>query len=166
MTDLMLTPRERAQLRALAQRADDGRLSRRAYALLWQDGGKPVSAIAEQLGLSRQTIYGWLERFAGRVGQGMEARLADAPRSGRPCTAAGIIDPLIDGVIETDPRDLGYSSTVWTAPLLVTYLSGKHQLSVSCQSVRLAIARLRIRWKRPRHQLALRPDTWQQAKGG
>jgi len=32
--------------------------------------------------------------------------------------------------------------------------------------VRLAIQRLRIRWKRPRHTLALRPATWRQAKGG
>jgi len=79
---------------------------------------------------------------------------------------ARVIDPLIDALIETDPRELGYRATVWTAPLLMTYLADEHTLSVSCQSVRLAIERLRIRWKRPRHQLALRPDTWQQAKGG
>lgn len=166
MTDLVLTRRERQQLQVAAKQAADGRLSRRAYALLWLADGMIVSAIADQLGMSRQTIYGWIERFHDRAGQGLEARLADAPRSGRPCTVAGVIDPLIDQVIETDPRELGYRSTVWTAPLLVTYLSEAHDLSVSCQSVRLAIARLRVRWKRPRHQLALRPATWQQAKGG
>jgi hypothetical protein len=32
--------------------------------------------------------------------------------------------------------------------------------------VSLAIRRLRIRWKRPRHHLTLCPDTWRQAKGG
>ncbi len=166
MTELALTRRERQQLQALARQARDGRLSRRAYALLWLDDGETCVRVAEQLGLSRQTIYGWVERFQARSGQGWEARLADAPRSGRPCTVAGVIDPLIEGVIETDPREVGYRSTVWTAPLLVTYLWEQHSLSVSCQSVRLAIARLRIRWKRPRHQLALRPDTWRQAKGG
>ena len=84
----------------------------------------------------------------------------------RPCTAQGIIDPLIEAVIDTDPRAFGYRSTIWTAPLLVSYLDKQHHLAVSCQSVRLAIARVEMRWKRPRHHLALRPATWQQAKGG
>ncbi|MDQ3651624.1 MAG: hypothetical protein M3458_15400, partial [Acidobacteriota bacterium] len=53
-----------------------------------------------------------------------------------------------------------------TAPLLVEYLRDEHQVVVSDDSVRAAIARLRMRWKRPRHHLALRPETWRQAKGG
>ncbi len=76
------------------------------------------------------------------------------------------IDPLIDVVVDEDPRQFGYRSTLWTAALLVHYLRKEHHLLVSDDSVRLAIARLRIRWKRPRHHLALRPDTWRQAKGG
>jgi hypothetical protein len=46
------------------------------------------------------------------------------------------------------------------------YLEDVHDLSVSRQSVSLALVRLRIRWKRPRHHLALRTPTWRQAKGG
>jgi len=166
MAELALTARERNQLKALAMQARDGRVSRRAYALLWLDEGEAFAAVAAHLDLSRQTIYGWAERYQTRSGQPLAARLADGARSGRPCTVAGVIDALIETVIETDPRELGYRSTVWTAPLLVMYLSMQHGLSVSCQSVRLAIGRLRMKWKRPRHQLALRPDTWQQAKGG
>jgi hypothetical protein len=116
--------------------------------------------------MSRQSVYNWADRFNARRGLPLVARLADGERSGRPCTAQGVIDPLIEAIIEADPREWGYHSTIWTAPLLVCYLSHYHHLAVSCQSVRLAIARLRLRWKRPRHQLALRPDTWQQAKGG
>ena len=77
-----------------------------------------------------------------------------------------MIDPLIDDVIERDPREFGYRSTAWTAPLLVEYLRSTYEIEVSCDSVRLAIRRLDIRWKRPRHTLALRPATWRQAKGG
>jgi len=39
-------------------------------------------------------------------------------------------------------------------------------LPVSRQSVSRAIARLHLRWKRPRHRLGRRPATWRQAKGG
>jgi len=93
-------------------------------------------------------------------------RLLDAPRSGRPATALGIIDPLIDAVIDADPRDYGYRPTVWTAPLLQRYLEEVPAIRTSSKSISRAIARLGIRWKRPRHRLGLRPDTWRQAKGG
>jgi transposase len=73
---------------------------------------------------------------------------------------------LIAEVIDKDPRDLGYRSTDWTAGLLVRHLERAHGIEVSRRSVGLAIDRLGFRWKRPGHQLALRPETWRQAKGG
>ena len=50
--------------------------------------------------------------------------------------------------------------------LLRQHLAESHQLSVSQRSVSYALSRLGIRWKRPRHQLALRARHWRQAKGG
>jgi transposase len=79
---------------------------------------------------------------------------------------SGVIDPLIAEVIDGDPRDLGYCYTGWTNALLRRHLAEVHGLTASRKSVSLALARLGIRWKRPRHQLALRPDTWRQSKGG
>lgn len=166
MTKLTLRPRDRERLEELVSCAHDARLLRRAYGLLWLAAGESPDVIATQLGVSRQSVYNWLDRFRARQGLPLEARLADGERRGRPCTAQGVIDPWIEAIIEADPREWGYHSTIWTAPLLVSYLQRQHRLAVSCQSVRLAIVRLRLRWKRPRHQLALRPDTWQQAKGG
>src|SRR5215470_8066872 len=69
-------------------------------------------------------------------------------------------------VIDHDPRLYDYNSTVWTAPLLTRYLADFAGLHVSIPSVRLALKRLRVKWKHPRYQLSLRPPTWQQAKGG
>ena len=166
MTLITLTPKERQALAALAAQTNQARDLRRAQAVLWLDQGEAVQTIAARLSVSRQTVYHWTERFVERKGCALEVRLADAERSGRPCTAQGIIDPWIEAVIDIDPHEFGCRSTVWTAPLLVSYLADQHHLGVSCQSVRLAIARLKLRWKRPRHQLALRPATWQQAKGG
>ena len=166
MTDFMLTRRARAKLQDLIAHPHDAQPTLRAYALLWLDDGESVSDVAHRLGVTRQTVYNWASRFQARTDVQIAVRLSDAPRGGRPCTAAGVIDPLIDAVIARDPRELEYRSTVWTAPLLVEYLRDEHQLVVSDDSVRGAIARLRMRWKRPRHQLALRPKTWRQAKGG
>jgi transposase len=107
-----------------------------------------------------------LERFHDRDELDLRQRLADARRPGRPRTAGDGIDPWVAEVIDTDPRKLGYHQTVWTAPLLVRYLRDHHEVEVSRKTVGRAIARLGIRWKRPRHQLARRPDTWRQSKGG
>lgn len=166
MTGFRLHPKQREALRQLVVHSQDSHQAVRALALLWLDQGVEVTQIAQRLQTSRQTVYNWALRFEERQGLALELRLADAQRSGRPATAKGIIDPLIDAALDLDPRSLGYHATVWTAPLLVFHLCKAHQLRVCLTSVRLALARLRIRWKRPRHTLALRPKTWRQAKGG
>jgi transposase len=157
---------DRSLLEHLAERTQQAAELRRVLALLWLDDGDDVSEVADRLRVSRQTVYNWAERFQNRGDADLDECLADRARSGRPPTAQGIIDPLLEAVIDDDPRDWGYPATVWTAPLLRQFLSDVHGLVVSAQSVRLAIARLEILWKRPRHRLAQRPDTWRQAKGG
>jgi transposase len=161
-----LQPRERRQLVRLLDHTRDATQLRRAQALLWLHDGQPALRVADLLHVSRQTVYNWLQVFRDRTDLDLADRLLDAPRSGRPATALGIIDPLIDAVIDDDPRGYGYRCTAWTAPLLRRYLEDVHAIATSHKSVSRAIARLGIRWKRPRHRLGLRPDTWRQAKGG
>lgn len=166
MTPLKLNARERLALDRILTCAPDSRTLKRAYALNRVAQGESILEIAAELDVSRQSIYNWIEHFQTRTDQSLALRLTDAPRSGRPKTVAGVIDPLIDAIIDGDPRESGYGSTIWTARLLVHYLADQHAIEVSLPSVRLAIDRLRIRWKRPRHSLALRPAHWRQAKGG
>jgi len=166
MTPRILTERERKMVEAVATQTGDARVLCRAQALLWRDEGESIAEVGERLGVSRRTICYWEAHFHERQALDITARLRDGNRSGRPCTASGIIEPLIEAVIDHEPREWGYRSTVWTAPLLRHYLEDLQGLSISRQSVSLALARLRIRWKRPRHQLALRSPTWRQAKGG
>jgi transposase len=166
MAPLILSPRQRLELEYLASRTPGARERGRAQALLWLDEGETAEQVAASLRVSRRTVYYWVERFQQRHDLGLMERLSDAPRPGRPRAGDGGVDSWIAGVIDSDPRDLGYRPTVWTAPLLVQYLRDHHDIEVSSTTVGRAISRLRIRWKRPRHQLALRPGTWRQSKGG
>jgi transposase len=161
-----LSSKEATLLERLVTATGDIRQWRRAQALLWLDEGDSIEEVADRLRVTRQTVYNWVARFDERAGLEVAQRAADAARCGRPRTAAGIIDPLIDAVIDTDPRQLGYRSTVWTSGLLRLYLDEAHRLSVCAKSVSRALARLQIAWKRPRHTLALRDLFWRQAKGG
>ena len=166
MTLLTLTTQEREGLQDLAAHTPHAGELRRAQALLWLDAGESVQEVAGRLRVTRQTIYNWTQHFQVHRAGDVPTRLATGHRTGRPRTVRGIIDPLILAVIDRDPRELGYRSTVWTAPLLAYYLQKQHQITVSRKSVSLAIGRLQLRWKRPRHELARRPLTWRQAKGG
>lgn len=166
MAPFQLRPHERRALSRLAGSAPTAKELTRAQALLWLDDGEAVDEVAHRLRVSRQTVYSWLLRFRQRTDQDPRARLQDAPRGGRPPTALGIIDPLLAEVIDTDPRGHGYRHTVWTAALLQHYLRQAHGIAVCRRSIGLASARLGICWKRPRHVLGQRPDTWRQAKGG
>jgi transposase len=166
MTLIRLSHQEHQPLADLSTQTRHAHELRRAQALLWVDGGERIATVAERLCVTRQSVYNWIKRFQTQGTQEISARLAEGARSGRPRTAHGIIDPLILDVIDRDPRELGYRSTVWTAPLFTPYLAETPHIEVSRQSVRLAIARLGLRWKRPRHDLVRRSKTWRQAKGG
>jgi transposase len=166
MARLSLTDRQRAELEDLVSHTPWAKERCRAQALLWIAEGSDVGEVAELLRVSRQTIYNWLSRSQERAELDLRARLRDAPRLGRPRAASGTIDELIAAVIDGDPRRLGYHATVWTAPLLCRYLWDCHGIEVSDRTVSRAIDRLGLRWKRPRHELALRPETWRQSKGG
>lgn len=166
MAPLVLSPRQRSELEYLAAHNPVARERCRAQALLWLDEGEGPEHVAEALRVSRRTVYYWVDRLDDRDGLDLKRRLADAPRPGRPRAGDDGVDPWIAEVIDADPRALGYHQTVWTAPLLVRYLHDQHQVEVSRKTVSRAIARLDIRWKRPRHQLARRPGTWRRSKGG
>lgn len=161
-----LNPRERNELEHLLVARTDSRQYQRALALLLLDEGESVEEVAEHLRVSRQTVYNWIDRFEQRCWLPPAERVLDAVRTGRPATVQGIIDPLIDEIIGEDPRDYGYNSSVWTAALLRQHLGQKHRQWVGRRSIGLALARLGLHWKHPRHVLARRDPFWRQAKGG
>lgn len=163
---IQLTGRQRSILESLLKSQGDSRQYQRALALLLLDEGDAAEEVAEYLHVCRRTVYNWASRFEQREALAPELRLLDAPRSGRPPSAQGLIDPLIEAIIDEDPRNQGYNSTLWTAALLCQYLRERHHLSVGRRSVGRVIAGLRLRWKHPRHELGRRAPFWRQAKGG
>jgi transposase len=145
------------------------RLSRsqlRADAILMLSRGKSAAEVAALLGVSRQTVYNWINRVTSRVNEDLPIRLSDAERSGRPKIADGKIDHWISKVIDFPPSSYGYHATEWTAELLRIYLLDAHGIECSRNTVRRSISRLLLTWKRSRYELAPRSPTWRQAKGG
>src|SRR5215207_1136335 len=107
MTILKLSSQERRQLKALAIQTADAHVLRRVQSLLWLASGQEIEEVAQRLCVCRRTIYYWVEQYESRDAADILSCLALSPRSGRPRTAHGIIDPFIDEIIDSDPRELG-----------------------------------------------------------
>src|SRR4051794_21742303 len=107
MTRLKLSDQQRMELEFISSHTRSAKERCRAQALLWLDEGAAVEQIAESLLVSRQTVYNWVGRLQDRSGLELRGCLADAPRTGRPRTGRGEVDPLIAQIIDSDPRKLG-----------------------------------------------------------
>jgi transposase len=75
------TGRTPAELRALARRERDGRVSARLLALAGALDGMSRDAAARAAGMDRQTLRDWVHRYNAAGVEG----LRDRPRPGRPC---------------------------------------------------------------------------------
>ena len=144
---LHLTPQQRFRLRQLRDTAPDAGLFRRALALLQIDQGHAVTEVAGELGVTRQSIYNWLDRY-------LNAPTPRALRDGRghgPVTAWE--EPLVAvlrSALEQAPSRWGYRDLQWTVPLLQEHLArwdGRHW---SDTTLRRQIHPLGYVWKRPR----------------
>src|SRR6186997_3633762 len=76
------TDRDAAELRQLARRERDGRVSARLLALANALDGLPREAAAKLAGMTGQTLGDWVHRYNA---EGVEG-LRDRPRRGRPCS--------------------------------------------------------------------------------
>ena len=80
-----LTGEERDSLRRLVRSGDTKRrIADRARIVLWADEKVTIDESAQRLGLHRETILYWRERFLARRGDDIPECLQDLPRSGRP----------------------------------------------------------------------------------
>jgi len=162
---LQLHPRERQRLRQLSSHAD-GRVVRRAQALLWLAAGESVANVAQRLHCSRQTLYDLLARYRARRDQPILERLQDVARPGRPQTARELATQTVQELLPRAPADFGYRAQNWTVAMLQTQLQQRHGTWVSEDTLARALHDAGYCYKRPRYVLARRAPHWRQAKGG
>jgi transposase len=155
MRKMKLTASQRRKIRTRLRKTYDVRLYRRLLAVLEFDRGTAVSAIAELLGVSCQSVYKWLARFE----QGVDGcELSDAPRSGRLPRAGEVVNVFICTLLIFPPEWIGYYATHWTVPLLKNQLRQNTGEQYSSDTIRRRLHELGYVWKRPRYVLAPDPE--------
>jgi transposase len=145
------------------ERTKEVRIFRRIQAVLLVALGWAIGEAARITGTRPGAIYDWVRRYRR---DHQVASLEDAPRCGRPPTAARITDARIVRAFRRDPLRLGYYTTSWTVPLLAAHLSWKYDCPIAPATLRRRMRRLGLRWKRPRYVYAEKDPHRVQKKGG
>lgn len=139
------TPQEQAELERMT-RQEIGRVAMRAQMILLSARHYRAPEIAEIFGISRVTVYNWLDRFDAEGPAG----LYDRPRSGRPPKIDAEAKQCLATALEQTPEDYGYPATIWTTSLLQVLLACRCAIQVCADTVRRAVHALGYRWCRPR----------------
>jgi transposase len=155
MNRLRLTTWQRRRLLRQLRQAQAVPVYRRTLAVLEFARGRPIAAIAEALGVSRQSVYNWLADFACAHDP---AALLDEPRSGRPALWSEADRSLLAALLRHTPQQSGYLAVNWTVPLLREQLRLRTGRDFSDDTLRRELHRQGYAWKRPRYVLDPDPE--------
>ena len=161
---LRLTTRKAQDLSALKREAEkDGahRVARRIHAVLLNHQRHTSSEIAQLLEAPRSKVSLWLGEYER---YGWEA-LLEGHRSGRPNELTCAQLSQLDSVLDSGPIAYGFSSGVWTSPMIARVIQEEFDVRYHPGHVRKVLKALGFSVQRPRRQLAkadpAEQDRWQ-----
>jgi len=145
-----LTEKEQAVLEA-GRRSSQGFTVRRSQVLLLSAEGKSTTTIAQLIGCNDQTVRNAIHDFHQR---GLDAL---QPKSSRPHTTYEVFDEQgrerLRALLHQSPRTFEKDTSIWTLDLAaeVSVTVGIVSRPISGETVRTALAKLGVRWKRAKH---------------
>ena len=145
-----LTAAERQQLQARL-RSPDAFTLRRCQILLASASGHTPPLIARTLGCTAPSVRNAIHAFQAE-GLGCLQAKSSRPKSARPLLDARYDDRLRE-LLHQSPRTAGKPRGTWTLQLLaqVVYERGWSPRVLSIETIRHAIARLGVTWRRAKH---------------
>src|SRR3954454_24175012 len=115
MSRLNLTSWQRRRLRRQLAETHDARVFRRTLAVLEFDHGRTAVDIARMLGVTRQSVYDWVEAYTQDHDP---SSLEDEEGRGRRPLLDEDQEHLLEALLAVSPQDLGYPHVSWAGPLL------------------------------------------------
>lgn len=145
-----LTTTERERLRQ-GLRSTDAFTVRRCQVLLASASGQTPALIARNLGCTPRSARNAIHAFAAE-GLACLKEKSSRPHSARPVLDAAFDEPLRH-LLHQSPRAFGHPRSAWTLALVaqVCYAKGWAPRVLSLDTIRLAIRRLGVSWKRAKH---------------
>ena len=145
-----LTAGERQQLRAGLRCADAFTL-RRCQILLASASGQAPVLIARNLGCTAASVRNAIHAFQAE-GLACLKEKPSRPKSARPLLDTAFDEPLRH-LLHQSPRTFGQHRSTWTLALVaqVCFARGWTPRRLSIDTIRLAVRRLGVSWRRAKH---------------
>jgi transposase len=158
-----LSDPERAQLQA-SLRAPNAFTLRRAQILLASAAGHRPREIARRLGCATQTVRNAIHAFNG-TGLAALSAGSSRPKSAVPVLNGAKLEQL-RALVHQSPRAFGLARSTWTLALLarVAHEQGLSPTVLSIETIRQALRRLKVRWRRAKHWLTSPDPTYTRKK--
>lgn len=158
-----ITDEERQTLGS-ALRSRDAFTVRRAQVVLWRDEGQSIDAIAKTLRVTGQNVRLAIHAF-NKEGEAALLRKSHRPKSVRPFFDAHKGQWLLE-TIKKSPRVFGRETSLWTTRLLaqVAFEQGVTHLAADAETVRRALVRLGVNWKRAKKRLSSPDPAYERKK--
>ena len=159
-----LTDDERAALKA-GLRSPDAFTLRRCQVLLASSEGAWPAAIAARFGCASQSVRNAIRAFAA---EGLDCL---RPKSHRPRTVRPELDDAacqrLRSLLHRSPRDFGKPTSLWTLELAaeVAHAEGITTRHVSDETIRQALLRLGVGWKRAKAWITSPDPAYLRKKG-
>ena len=158
-----LSGAERAQLEA-SLRAASAFTVRRAQIVLLSAAGRPSRAIAAGLCCTVQTVRNAIRAF-NRHGLAALIAASSRPKSASPMLDQAKLEQL-RAILHQSPRTFGQARSTWTLALLaqVAHEQGLSAIVLSQETIRRALLRLEVGWKRAQRWLTSPDPTYAHKK--
>jgi transposase len=159
-----LAPDERRAIRA-GLRSPDAFVLRRCQILLASSEGLRPSQIAARFGCASQTARNALRAFAAE-GLACLSKKSNRPKSARP-EMDDVRCERLRAILHRSPRDFGRPTSLWTLALAaeVCHAEGITKGLVSDETIRQALIRLGVGWKRAKTWITSPDPAYLRKKG-
>ena len=133
-------------------RSSEAFVLRRCQILLASARGEHARVIADRLGCDDQTVRNVIHRF-NTHGLAVLTPGSSAPHRRPHAVFNPVRREQLRALLHQSPRTFGKPTSVWTLDLVaeVAYAEGITPRQVSGETIRSALAQLKVRWKRAKH---------------
>lgn len=133
------------------------RVAHRLHAVVLNMEGKTAPEIADVIKVHRSKVCLWLRRWQT---EGVEG-LLEGRRAGRPSGLSEHQQQQLGDILESGPVAYGFSSGVWTCPMVARVLEEEFSISYHPAHVSRILHNLRFSVQRPKKMLARADKTLQ-----
>lgn len=118
----------------------------RAVQAVWN--GIPKSTVAEAYGVSRLTVYRWLDRFERDGTKGLERQ----PGSGRPRKLEELSEEELKAIVLHGASDFGFETDLWTVGRLRRVIREQYEIDLSENTVWRRLREAGLTYQKPERE--------------